>query len=156
MMMMRSGGPGRAQAQGTRRGGAPRVRMQLWPNDKIGKTPLELAGMMVDLLRSEMPWVAASDTALGEAAGHRTAAQLYHATKQAWCVACKQRVSADPASNCRTHGTCGFHADWATIMEAAAGVQPTMHAFAVAPAADGSAAAGGGGGGGGGGRRARM
>ena len=41
-------------------------------------------------------------------------------------------------------------------MEAAAGVQPTMHAIAVAPAADGSAAAGGGGGGGGGGRRARM
>ena len=116
--------------------------------------------MMVDLLRSEMPWVLPrtwvrprTRRSVGEAAGHRTAAQLYHATKQAWCVACKQRVSADPASNCRKHGTNGFHADWATIMEAAAGVQPTMHAFAVAPAADGSAAAGGGGGVG---RRARM
>ena len=86
-------------------------------------------------------------TMLGAAAGHRTAAQLYHATKQAWCESCKQRVSADPASNCRVHGTCVSHAAaWATIMEAAVGAQPTMHAYAAA-AAGGIAAAGGGSGG---------
>ena len=134
--------------------GPPRVTMRLTLKETAGMTPLQIAAMRVQLLNDEMKWVAPPDMLLGAGAGHRTAAQLYLACKQAWCIACQQRVSAEPANNCRAHGKIGVdskHArSYASLMEKAAGLQPTMHAFAVHPAAvDGSAAAGGGGGGGG-------
>ena len=154
----RSGTERGAQARSRARR-APRVTMRLTLKETAGLTPLQIAAMRVQLLNDEMKWpfkwVAPPDMLLGAGAGHRTAAQLYRACKQAWCLACQQRVSAEPANNCRAHGNVGVGGDtkharsYASLMEKWAGLQSTMHAFAVQPAAVGGSAAAGGGGGGG-------